>query len=73
MQQPLTRAQLADRLDSLAERMLEVATELDYYGGFDQQLNAKAAELAGAAGIAQNWAWHIRNPQESADEAQCQS
>lgn len=65
--QQLSRAQLADRLDSLAEHMLEVATEMDYYGGFDQQLNAKAAELAGAAGIAQNWAWHIRPEQEQPD------
>ncbi len=52
---PPSKAELASRLRVLAAHMLEVAVEMDYYGGFSE-VAAHARELQGAAGIALSWA-----------------
>lgn len=43
-------------LRKLSEHMTEVATRMDYYGGFNGEMQAKAKELLGAARMAQEWA-----------------
>lgn len=63
-----SRAQLVGRLEALAKHMLDVAVELEYYGGFDQRAAARAEELAGAAGIARGWAEHLQQQGEHPDE-----
>lgn len=50
-----TKAELASRLRALATHMLEVAVEMDYYGGFSE-IALHARELHGAAHIADSWA-----------------
>ena len=52
---PPSKAELASRLRVLAAHMLEVAVEMDYYGGFSE-IAVHARELQGAAGIALSWA-----------------
>lgn len=52
---PPSKAELASRLRALAVHMLEVAVEMDYYGGFSE-IAVHAHELQGAAGIATSWA-----------------
>lgn len=43
-------------LRNLSEHMKDVATRMDYYGGFDGEVKAKAKELLGAARMAEEWA-----------------
>lgn len=53
-----TKKQIAKRLRTLANRMTDVATDMDYYGGFAEwALHGK--ELANAANIARQWADEI--------------
>ena len=52
---PPSKAELASRLRALAIHMLEVAVEMDYYGGFSE-VAVHSRELQGAAGIALSWA-----------------
>ena len=68
MAQPLTnpppsKAELASRLRVLAAHMLEVAVEMDYYGGFSE-VAVHSRELQGAAGIALSWADAITADQD---------
>lgn len=66
-QQPTTRTpsktELASRLRALAVHMLEVAVEMDYYGGFSE-IAVHAQELQGAACIATSWADAITADQD---------
>lgn len=52
---PPSKTELASRLRALAVHMLEVAVEMDYYGGFSE-IAVHAQELQGAACIATSWA-----------------
>jgi len=49
----------ADLLD-LAHEMEQVASKMEYYGGFDAEIVRHAKELEGAAEIARGWAKGIR-------------
>ena len=44
------------RLRELSVQMLDLAVELDYFGGFNSSTSQMAAELAGASGVIMNWA-----------------
>lgn len=60
---PPSKAELASRLRALAIHMLEVAVEMDYYGGFSE-VAVHSRELQGAAGIALSWADAITADQD---------
>lgn len=62
-QTPPSKAELASRLRALAIHMLEVAVEMDYYGGFSE-VAVHSRELQGAAGIALSWADAITADQD---------
>lgn len=47
-------------LSALARRMLTVAADLEYYGGFSKASAKHSRELAGAARVVARWAKHIR-------------
>jgi hypothetical protein len=51
---------LPDRLDWLAQQMCNVASEMEYYGGFNTEIVEHSKELFGAANIALGWAKGIR-------------
>jgi hypothetical protein len=53
-----TRAELAARLRALSAEMVEIAVEMDYFGGLAPWAR-HGLELAGAAGIAREWAEEI--------------
>lgn len=63
-QTPPSKAELASRLRALAIHMLEVAVEMDYYGGFSE-VAVHSRELQGAAGIALSWADAITADQDT--------
>ena len=50
-----TKADMAKRLRKLSDEMLNVAAELDYFGGF-AEFAKHGKELAGAGSIVQEWA-----------------
>lgn len=57
----MTRLEIADRLEKLAAAMLEIGVEMDYFGGLtDAEIAEHGRELCGAARIAQDWAFCIR-------------
>ncbi len=47
-------------LSALARRMLTVAANLEYYGGFSKAAAKHSRELAGAARVVAGWAKNIR-------------
>ena len=53
-----TKRQIARRLRTLANRMADVAADMDYYGGF-AEWSQHGKELLGAARIARQWADEI--------------
>jgi hypothetical protein len=53
-------ALLSERVHMLSAEMLSVAVDMDYYGGFDGNMQAKARELLGASKIAKRWAKQIK-------------
>lgn len=55
-----TLTELADRVDALAAEMVAVAADLDWYGGFNDEMHEHSVELLGAASIARGWAKGIR-------------
>lgn len=54
-------------LRKLSGHMKDVATRMDYYGGFDGEMKAKAKELLGAARMAEEWADFIEFEQDNSD------
>lgn len=46
---------LAERLLKLSYEMLDVATHLDYFGGFNETWRDRAAQLSCACAITKNW------------------
>lgn len=65
-QQPTTppsKSELASRLRALATHMLDVAVDMEYYGGFSE-MALHGQELRGAAGIAASWADAIITDQD---------
>ena len=60
---PLVRhdaAFLADQIDAVATLMWALAERMEYYAGFNGELNRHAREMAGASAIARGWAKAIR-------------
>lgn len=57
--EPPSMEEIADRLDRLANEMLEVSVLMNYYGGLSN-IASHGIELAGAAHIARGWAKGIR-------------
>ena len=55
---PKSKADIAAQLRWLAEHADDIATSMDYYGGF-AHWSAKGKELAGAAQIMREWAHEI--------------
>ena len=55
---------IAERLDALSEQMLNIATEMDYFGGFGEMATL-GKDLAGAARYAKTWAAGIREDFEA--------
>jgi hypothetical protein len=52
----MKRDEVVARLNALADAMVDVACELDYFAGFNAEWLNKSKEMRGAAGIAQEWA-----------------
>ena len=59
---------IADRLEALSEQMLNIATEMDYFGGFSL-IGQNGKHLAGAAVVAQSWADGIREDYPAEDDS----
>jgi len=57
---PKTKQEIAKQLRWLSKHMLDIATSMDYYGGLAEWAQ-HGAELAGAAGIAEQWADEIED------------
>jgi hypothetical protein len=63
--EPLPKEDLLRRMSALADEMRNVAVQMDYYGGFDARIVQHAGELAGAAGILEDWIENMEtNPEE---------
>lgn len=58
---PKSQADIAKQLRWLAEHALDIATSMDYYGGF-AEWSKHSRELAGAAIIMREWADEIDLP-----------
>ena len=43
---------------------------MDYYGGLDQEMTAKAREIIGASQIARSWAESIENETNEGNESE---
>lgn len=54
--QPVDGGDIPHHLRKLAEHMKDVATRMDYYGGFDGEMKEKAAELLNASRMSAEWA-----------------
>lgn len=50
---------IAKQLRWLSEHMLDIATSMEYYGGFNTEMAQHGRELAGAAAICKAWAERI--------------
>ncbi len=60
----MSKQELAQKIRELSMQMSEVATLIDYYGGFDAEMQQHAAELMGAALIAETWAEGIEEDEK---------
>lgn len=65
---PPSKSELASRLRALATHMLDVAVEMEYYGGFSE-IALHGQELCGAAGITLHWADAIIADQNIPEQA----
>ena len=57
----MNHADLIHKLEALHSQMIDVATEMDYYGGFSE-IATHGAQLAGAAAIVQTWIDGMKEP-----------
>lgn len=51
-----TKQQLIAALRDLSQRMIELGSDLDYFGGPGSETSKRACELVGAGRIAETWA-----------------
>ena len=58
---------LITKLTALHTLMLDAAADMDYYAGFNQELQQHAAELAGAAHILQTWIEGMNDDRQRVD------
>ena len=54
--EPVDGGNIPHHLRKLSEHMKDVATRMDYYGGFDGEMKEKAEELLNASRMAADWA-----------------
>ena len=47
--------QLLAKMEALNILMLDVAADMEYYGGFNEAISDHAIQLVGAAGILKTW------------------
>ena len=47
---------IVNRLRELSEQMIQLGTEMDYFGGFNAEIAEKGKELVGVGIIAKTWA-----------------
>ena len=55
----MTKQEIVNELKVLAEKMKEIGTLMDYFGGFDSEMAEHGAELVGAGCVAEQWAKEI--------------
>jgi hypothetical protein len=58
MKQPATKQNIAKRLKRLSATMLNIAVDMDYYGGFAYWAR-NSGDLAGASKMAEEWSEEI--------------
>jgi len=46
---------LINKMQALHTQMLDVASDMDYYGGFNEDIRWRSEQLAGAADILECW------------------
>lgn len=52
----MSKKEIIAEMRELSERMLDVATKMDYFGGINSEIALHAQELAGASAILLTWA-----------------
>ena len=55
----MTKKELAEELRRVAQEMINLGGNMDYYAGFDRETAIHGGELIGAGIIAQQWAEDI--------------
>ena len=55
----MTKQELATELRRVAQEMINLGANMDYYGGFDDEIARHGREMVGAGMIAQRWAEEI--------------
>ena len=66
----MNRQEIAKHLRFVADQMHSVGVMMDYYGGLDQEMTAKAREIIGASQIARSWAESIENETNEGNESE---
>lgn len=61
----MTKDGLIEKMKALKEQMLDVAADMDFFGGFGE-IRQHGLELAGAAGVLQTWIDGIESEKEAA-------
>ena len=61
----MTKLEIAERMENLAVEMLNIAVEMEYFGGFSPWWHEHAHQLNGAAHIARSWAEGMRAEHEN--------
>lgn len=57
----MTLKQLAKKLAKLSEKMIELGTAMDYYGGMNAEMAKHGKEMVGAGLIAKEWSEKIES------------
>ena len=61
----MNREDIAKELRAVADAMHEVGVKMDYYGGLDTEMTAKASEIIVASEIVRSWAEAIEAENEN--------
>ena len=57
---PKTKATIAKDLQKLSDKMLDVATDMDYFGGFDAVMVQRSKQMVELAAYVQWWAQDLK-------------
>ncbi len=55
----MTKPELAAEICRVAQEMINLGSQMDYFGGFDAEIATHGREMVGAGMIAQQWAEEI--------------
>lgn len=55
----MTKPELAAEIRRVAQEMINLGAQMDYFGGFHSEIAAHGREMLGAGMIAQQWAEEI--------------